>query len=462
MPDEQIRIDVTAEDDASKVLEAVADDAEALEKLTPEVQVGADTDTALRGIRDVADEARELSGKDVEILLRAKIDDAKAGLKALKDDLNQVDDKARDTGQQLDRMGGDGGLRTRGNAIADLTGPLGDASGAASDFAGVFDGLGDIAEDIAGKVGVSAAAMSTAIGGIGIAVAGAAAVWTLFSQRQQKAREEQRELVEGQKRINEALKEGDRLAAATELEELYKSAYDAARQLGIADADVTRFLTGQTTALEGLERANRQWQAAQNDGFGQQDIAMRKFDELAGSIDSARGKYIAANGTLADQETRLGNIAGALGDVATETGRTADATIRAFDRIRGALDMQSAIDRFESEIAAALWTAGTESGNTADGIRGLKDAILEVAEFAKLTPIQVASLLQRVDAGDYAGVAADVERLSAGAPVDIYTALRDPSSYDVAEYRRRLTAAIGDVPIATRAVIRGENGQLWT
>jgi len=39
MADEQIRIDITATDDASKVLEQVADDAEQLEKATPEVVV---------------------------------------------------------------------------------------------------------------------------------------------------------------------------------------------------------------------------------------------------------------------------------------------------------------------------------------------------------------------------------------------------------------------------------------
>ena len=64
MADEQIRIDIEAEDSASKVLEQVADDAAELEKLTPEITVSADTDAATRGIEDVTDAAQTLSRQD--------------------------------------------------------------------------------------------------------------------------------------------------------------------------------------------------------------------------------------------------------------------------------------------------------------------------------------------------------------------------------------------------------------
>ena len=114
MADEQIRIDIEAEDKASKVLTDVADDAEALEKLTPEIEVTADVDQATKGIESVSDDARALSRQDTEILLRAKIDDAKAALKDLRDDLDRTGDKARRTSDDMDRLGGDGGIKTRG------------------------------------------------------------------------------------------------------------------------------------------------------------------------------------------------------------------------------------------------------------------------------------------------------------------------------------------------------------
>lgn len=501
MADEQIRIDVTARDDASSTLEDVADEARELEDLTPEVTVDADTagadrkledvadaarelerqtpeltvtadvDQAERGIRDVREDVERLSREDTEILLRAKIDDARGQLKTLRTDLEQTGDKAQDTARQMDRLGGDGGLQTRGNAIADLTGPLGDASGAASDFAGVFDGLGDIAEDVAGKVGLNAAAMSTAIGGIGIAVAAAAAVWTIFSQRQEKARQRQRELVEGQERINEAIEAGDRAAAASELVDLYRDAYDAAEQAGIAADDLTRFITGQTTALDGLTEAEHRWNQSLGDGFGNQELALRYFDELIGTVKGAREQYTETNGTLAEQRARLGDVTGALGGLSSSTDdattrqqrleRQADRTRDAFDRIRGSLDMESAFIRFGEQMAGAMQRAQDGAGNTATEILDLKTAILDVAEYAKLTPVQVRSLLEKVDQGDLAGVRADVEWYYANAPVSIHTRLLPPTQAAINGFVGAVQGAVGTITVPGRVSFAGVSGAVY-
>ena len=378
-------------------------------------------------------------------MLRAKIDDAKAALKSLRDGLDETADKARDTDRELDKLSGDGGLKTRGNAIADLTGPLGEASGAASDFAGVFDGLGDIAEDVAGKVGLNAEAMGAAIGGVGIAVAGAAALWGYFSQKQAEARRKQEELVKGQKEFNDALREGDTAGAAAKFVELYKGAIDAADDLGASQRQVIDYITGQSKELDPLiER----W-----------DNYATKQGAAADTIQSAKDNYLAANDTLDAQARLLRDVEQALSTSRSETDRAAAAQIRheraltntrdALDRVRGGLSMEGALLSFQSAMTTAFDHIQEGAGASQEDILAIKQSILDVAEYANLTPVQVQTLLTKVSNGDLVGVKADVERYYANNKVDVGTQLRDPSSYDVNEFRRRMQAAVGTVYIDT-------------
>lgn len=444
---EQIRIEIDA--DASKAhseLDGIATEAETLERVDPEIAVTADTDQATRALEGLADDAQALSRQDAEIVLRAKIDDAKAALKTLRTDMEQTGDKAEDTARRMDKMGGDGGLKTRGNAIADLTGPFGEASGAASDFGGIFDGLSDISEDVAGKIGVDAAKMATAIGGIGIAVAAGAAAWTFFQEQQRKARERQRELVQGQREIDDAIRQGDLDAAARKFQELYKGPLKYGRELGATTSEITGFITGQSTALESNI-------AKWKDQGGNIGVA-------AGLLEDARDQYTDTNGTLAEQDDELRNITSAFGGMTTATDKATRAAERherqvranrdAMDRLRGALSMEQAFEGFKRAMSDAMTATEGEAQTTQDEIFAIKDAIFDVAEFAKLTPVQVATLLQKVDNGDLAGAAADIEGYYNANKVDIATQLRDPSSFDIAEYRRRMTAAIGEVPVTLR------------
>src|SRR6185436_7878852 len=118
-----MEVDVTLNDRASSGLDDIADAAERVEKLEPELEVTADTDTAERDIKQVSEQAAALSRQDVEVQLRAQIDDLKAQTRRAQDELKGVAEQADDTNRHLDRMGGEGGLSTRGQAIADLTGP---------------------------------------------------------------------------------------------------------------------------------------------------------------------------------------------------------------------------------------------------------------------------------------------------------------------------------------------------
>ena len=461
--DEQIRIDVTAQDDASQVLDDVAESAEQLEKLTPEIAVGADTDAAKRGIEEVTDAAKELSRQDTEILLRARIDDAKGALKALRDDLDQTGDQARRTADDLDRVGsGGGGLSTRGNAIADLTGPLGDASGAASDFAGVFDGLGDIADDVAGKVGVSAATMSTAIGGIGIAVAAAAAVWTLYRQRQEEARRKQAELIEGQRKLNDAVREGKGAEAVEALTETYKAAFDAADRLGVSAGDLTKYLTGQTDALPTLVGKLEELKAQYRDSddlSGKQKVQLLNlilaYDELVGAIDGSRDAYVQANGAIKEQDARTREVARALGITARETDNVTSANERAesqakrtadaFDRIETALDINQAALDFQAKTSWMLAETRSDADRTQQEILDIKRMITDVATHAGLTPIEVRSFLERIDQGDVDGVMRDVNAKLQGRAAEVQTSLRPPTAQEYAAMNDQIRRGIGTV-----------------
>lgn len=421
--DEQVRIDLVAQDKASDTIDDVADAVERLEDAKPEVVVTADTDQAERAIGDVVDEARALSRTDAELVLRARADAARAELKALQDELRQTGERAEDTARKLDRVDGDGGggLRTRGNAISDLTGPLGEASSAASDFAGVFDGLGDIAEDAAGKFGLSAGAsqvLSSAVGGLGIAVAAGAAAWTLFRQRQEDAKRKTQEMTDAQLKLNDAIQAGNREAAVTNFEQLYGKGLDAARELGVTTKDFVDYLRGVSNELPGVESRlaayNRAAEASRDIHTGQLNPALANaaaaYENLTFVAEDARKRYDELNGSGAEQTRRQQEIAAALGVTTRELDKgtraasnmrtEADNLSRELQRLTDRLDMSRAIEDFQATFAWAMESAKTDAVDTKDEIRRLQDEYLRVAEAIGLSPVQIESDLRKISQGE--------------------------------------------------------------
>ena len=89
-------IDVAADTGSADAdLKTIADQAGDLEKLTPEIEVTADTGTADGDLKDLADTADALTAADREIVLRAKVDAAKADLKKLQDQLSATREAAK-------------------------------------------------------------------------------------------------------------------------------------------------------------------------------------------------------------------------------------------------------------------------------------------------------------------------------------------------------------------------------
>ena len=471
MANEQVRIDLTATDKASDKIDDVADAAEALEKLEPDVSVGVDDqastviadvrddaealarlepevvigvdDNASTAIADVRDDAEALARADHELVLKARIDAARGELKTLRTDLEQTADKASEVDRRLDKLGQTKGPGLAGNAVSDMTGPLGDVSGAASDIAGVFDGFADVAASAGARVGLDAEKMAGAITGIGFAITAAAAVWAFYRQRQKAAREAQEELVKGQRDFNKAVAEGDRAAAAAKFVELYEDSLNAVARFGVGAEEATRFIRGQSDALGPLDDEIARMSKAIDDNGGKlaawnaQAVANLSVltDTRDGLVD-ARDKYRDANGAIADQDRRLSDVARALGkasgnsdDFATSQDRVEESTRRVnaeLERMRGDLDIEQAMNDFKRDVVEAMKEVGESALDQSDDVLALKQTVIDMGEDLKRNPLEIATVLEQVDAGELGAVAREVEAWYRAYPVTIASRLDRP------------------------------------
>jgi hypothetical protein len=398
--DEQIRIDVTATDDASPALEDVADRLDALEGRDTTVDVAADTGAAAAGLEQVdaaaadlegrdtalvvtADAtaaaaaledtdaaARELADRDVEIVLEAKVKNLKGQLAGAEADLDRLRRTADRTEESVRDVGDSGGIA--GNSMADLAGPLGDAEGAASTAAGVFDGLSDIVSGLGPSLGLSAAAstqLATGLGIAGFAVAGIAAAYTKFTGDQKKAREEAERTAAAQRDINAALQEGDAAAAATEFLDLYPGMEEAANKAGLSIGAATRYITGQTDSLGPLEAKARALKDTN-------DATRAGYEQMFGPMQALRAEYVASQGgaealTSAEQQVKDALFGSADGAEAARQAQMdlIDARMEAADAGIHARDSEA---RYMEAVAAttaaqrALDTAIAEHGPTSE------------------------------------------------------------------------------------------------
>jgi hypothetical protein len=403
-----IPIKTTYDDDAAK--EALKD-AEKIDNLNPTVEIEADTGDADSEIAGLTDSAQELVARNPWVAeFMAETGAAKADLEGLQSKLTETGDKADTAKKQVDKIGTTQGPRLAGNQVADLTGPLGDASGAASNFGGIFDGLADIAEKVAPKVGLSAEKMAGAISGIGFAVAGAAAVWTIYQQEQEKVKKKQKELVDGQKDINKALKDARLDDAAAAFVKTYADALAAADKLGISTKHVVDYITGVSDVVPEATKGMDDFQS--------------KLDLAA--INGAKLTFEKSNDSLAVQDEKLKDVAQSLGgyqaasgdavkssdDLAAATERAkrkADDLTAAFDALQGNLDITRESQDMAADFDNAFLTIHSGMQPTLEDLRGLEDDILRAGEVAGANPIDVKMALQKISDGDLAGAHADAQ-----------------------------------------------------
>jgi len=409
---EEINVKITTDYDSDGADDAIKD-AEKIEDLEPELVIEGDASGVVDAAEDATAAAEDLTGREWITEFKADTAQMKSELEGAQAKLRETAEKADDAKGHLDNIGKTSGPGIGTNAISDMLGPLGDASGAASEFGQSIEGLGEIATAAAAKVGINADAMAGAIGGIGVAVALAAAAWTYFKGQQEEARKKLKELTDGQKDFNKALKEGHIDDAAEDFVDLYDAAFKAAEQLGIPTKDVVEFVTGISDKLPG---------------------ATKKVDDLTaafatGSLESARTTFHNINGDLDDQASKLDIVKDALeptaarmGDLASATdtaAQKADDLNTALDTMSGMLDIQRAAEDFDTDINTAMANTLMGVGNTREEIRGIEDDVLRAAEFTKQNPVVIAQTLQKVKDGDLQGVKKDVDSWYAQNPVSI-------------------------------------------
>ncbi len=357
---ENLNIDITATTDkAVKDIDGLQKKVDKLEKTDAEVEVSADTKGATSDIDTFAQKLERLSARDQIITLAMKAGQAQTDLNQLRTDLALLDSedpeidvkvariaevsseldsleskikaigdanpevkvevqeeahrKLESLNKEVDKLGTSNGPRLAGNQISDLTGPFGDASGAASDFGGVFDGLADISEKVAGSIGLDAEKIAGAISGIGLGVAAAAAVWTIFTQNEKKAREEQEKLTKGQEKFNAAIKAGKLDEAAQDFVDTYGKFFDTAKKAGITwDEFVHAVTTGDFSEIN-----------AKVSGLSS---GMQTYAAATGE---ARIAWIDANGTLDEHNAALDATKAALVKLFPALQETTSATDQA-------------------------------------------------------------------------------------------------------------------------------------
>lgn len=435
MATDPINIPIRTTYDGDGADEAI-DDAEKLEKLDPTVEFDADTDKVDGAVDDMTASAKALMDRNPWVAeFMGDTSQLKSELEQAQAKLVETGNKADDAKRHLDKIGDTGGPRLAGNQVADLTGPLGDASGAASNLGGVFDGLADITEKVAGKVGLDAAKMASSVAGIGFVVAAGAAAWTVFRQKQEEAKKRAEEHLKLQQEITDAIKDGNREVAASKFVELYGDLIEDGRKAGLSIGEV----------VDGIRKSGDEAGTAQ-----------RKIDDLDRQISDLDQSYqdlhatTAASGAvpsgeekaLADQLNQLRDTRQGLIDAQTEwsnmtdeqkantdlqsevqtallgteesTDAAADAAGRAksatddygeaLDRLRGHLDIKRTMEDFETDITTAMNNVALGVAPTKEEIRSIEDTIFTVAEYAHLNPIEVQSLLDLLDNGQMADV----------------------------------------------------------
>jgi len=468
MASEPINIPIKTTYDDSGAKDALKD-AEKLEDAEPVVKIDGDGSDAVDEIDKVEGIAQDLQDRSPWIAeLAADTSQMRSELDQAQAKLHETGERADDAKKHLDKIGDTGGPRLAGNQVSDLTGPLGDASGAASDFGGVFDGLADIGEKVAGSVGLDAAKMASAISGIGFAVAAAAAVWTIFKQKQEEAKKKAAEHLEIQEDLNDALKKGEFDKAAEKWIELYGDIIDKGHKAGLSTDEL---VDGIANSGNAAETANRKLE----ENAKQIDEIQRAYNELhtvtqaQGAVPSAEEKQLATqlqqlkDGTqgLIDYRDQyadltqkqkdnqaiqdavqgaLGNTATKLGDVATaadDARRANDDLTGALGILSGALNIERAAEDFDTDINQAMANTLMGVGNTRDEIRGIEDDVLAAAEFTKQNPVVIAQTLQKVKDGDLQGVKADVDSWYAQNPVSITAVINQ------AKLKEQITQAQG-------------------
>ena len=196
-------------------------------------------------ISNVIDRAKKADGEEVSVPVETP------GAVQAADELDHVDTSARKAGE---------GAKVGTSHISDMTGPFGDASGAASTFGQAIEGAGGLVESMAGKMGLSEEATGKLTAGIGIAavaVGAAAAAWTIYNASQDAAKKGLDETRDALGKVYDKLREGDAQAAAETFIDTMGDKIDKFRTLvgDVSKADIAGAIFGDPASIANVDAA---------------------------------------------------------------------------------------------------------------------------------------------------------------------------------------------------------------
>jgi hypothetical protein len=324
MANEQVNLDLTATDKASKVIDQVADDAADLEKNPAEIEVTADTDQAVRTLDDLTGEAKRLASQDWIVDFKADISQAKDDAAKLESQLKQTGDAGETAGKQVDSVGGSNKV----NAIRDLTGPLGEVSGQVGDMGESFTAAGELIEE---KMGLAAGSLTSLLGPIGLAAGAVFTFWNMWKKSAEEAKQRTEDVVK-------ALAAGDFTKAANDLTKAYGHQISDGEKLGLSLQDITHFITGTTDslgvytdALEGLTDPGERARALHEKLSGVSIVEGQKIQGTITALQQARGEYDKTGDSLAATQRRQFEVTKAIGgtnDALLEQAKVAVPAVR--------------------------------------------------------------------------------------------------------------------------------------
>jgi hypothetical protein len=157
-----------------------------------------------------------------------------------------------------------------------------------------------------------------------------------------------------------------------------------------------------TQQQEDYQAAAEATEARQKFLAAETDATSQAFRDQESAVDAERRAHLRNNEALYASTLKFAEVRTAAERAEDQARHTASA----FDAIRTSLDMDAAVDDFQVAFLTAIAKVQEGTALSNDDILGLKNSILEVADYANLNPIQVEALLEAIDNGNIAGVMA--------------------------------------------------------
>lgn len=462
--DEQINVDIRANDDASDTLDDVADKVAKLEDApATELEVTADTAAAEADLRAIADEAERVAKLDARIKIEAEIDAAKGNIRELKRELDGLDSAG-------DGTTGGGATARLSDGMDDVVDKTGRAKDAVNGFAGeavtqlpgvgaaigpASEAVGQLTEGLlAGEIGMKglAAAAGPLIGitlGIKLITDELARIDRVDAWHEERVEE-----------YTEAIREAESALAAlrTTLEDTETveflggfgdqagDATDSLAEFGLKIDDFVQLVAGGKPALDGFTEsvaaANpelRSMLEALNDGEAGQAVfdtileygnpTLQAYAEVLLAARQAATDLTAAEIAAADITAVFGDraddAAGSADNAATALGIMAggardaasgiDDTTSSFADLRAELadessylTVQNALDDLEQKASDAFYAAASGAEDADDKQRIYQQAVIDT----KNKIIDYTDEVAKIPTTATTAIVAEVERAS--------------------------------------------------